>query len=161
MQIDISSLAKADGRVPVCEAVVFDAFDFCGARYTFSEINVRGAIVRFGGVITLEAVLSGRYTTVCARCLKPVSVRFEWPLNEPLTGEAAEEGVLDDEYKCRLEVLLQHAVLSQLPMTVLCREDCKGLCQMCGKNLNEGICDCKTDDWDVRFDVLKTFQADE
>lgn len=161
MQIDISSLAEADGRISVCEGMTLDAIDFCGARYTFSDITLKGAIVRFGGALTLDAVLEGCYTTSCSRCLKPVSVRFELSLDEPLNGEEAEEGVLSDNHLCEFDLLVQHAVLSQLPMTVLCGQDCKGLCPTCGKNLNEGACDCKEDDWDPRFDILKTFQADE
>lgn len=161
MQIDISPLAEADGRLSVCEKTALDAVDFCGAHYTFSDIIVKGALVRFGGELTLEAILSGTYETLCARCLQKVNVSFEIPLHEPLTGEEAEEGIFCDNHVCQLDALLQHAILSQLPMAVLCREDCKGLCPMCGTNLNESGCGCKADNWDARFDILKTFRADE
>jgi uncharacterized protein len=42
-----------------------------------------------------------------------------------------------------------------MPMGILCRPDCAGLCPQCGQNLNEGTCDCAKDDIDPRFEVLR------
>jgi uncharacterized protein len=39
--------------------------------------------------------------------------------------------------------------------TALCREDCKGICPQCGKNLNLGPCDCKVENVDPRLEILK------
>jgi uncharacterized protein len=50
---------------------------------------------------------------------------------------------------------LREIIAMSLPVKVLCREDCKGLCSNCGANLNLRICSCK-DDWvDSRFTVLR------
>ncbi|NWF51199.1 MAG: DUF177 domain-containing protein [Ignavibacteriaceae bacterium] len=46
-----------------------------------------------------------------------------------------------------------YALLS-VPMKKLCSEDCKGLCPKCGRNLNEGKCDCKFDEIDSRWQPL-------
>jgi uncharacterized protein len=47
-----------------------------------------------------------------------------------------------------------------LPTKRLCSEDCKGLCPYCGKDLNEGRCDCEVDEIDPRFEVLKKLKFD-
>ena len=46
-----------------------------------------------------------------------------------------------------------------LPMKPLCGDDCKGLCPVCGTNLNRGTCDCKRDWEDPRLAALKTLKA--
>jgi len=43
-------------------------------------------------------------------------------------------------------------------MKHLCKEDCKGICQHCGKNLNDGPCKCIDTHHDARWDVLKSFK---
>ena len=45
-------------------------------------------------------------------------------------------------------------LLLALPTKHLCREDCRGLCPHCGKNLNEGLCGCREDKVDPRLAVL-------
>ena len=45
----------------------------------------------------------------------------------------------------------------ELPISFICKDDCEGLCHKCGKNLNEGTCDCEDDDIDPRMAVLKNF----
>ena len=45
-------------------------------------------------------------------------------------------------------------LLLALPTKHLCREDCRGLCPRCGKNLNEGLCGCREDKVDPRLAVL-------
>ncbi|MGB9809870.1 MAG: YceD family protein, partial [Caldanaerobacter sp.] len=47
-----------------------------------------------------------------------------------------------------------HFVILSLPMKFLCKEDCKGLCPICGTNLNYGSCSCKREDIDPRLEVL-------
>jgi len=49
--------------------------------------------------------------------------------------------------------LRDYAVLS-IPMKNLCKEDCLGLCYKCGKNLNEGECDCEKTNIDIRWQPL-------
>jgi len=46
-------------------------------------------------------------------------------------------------------------LLLALPMGLVCREDCKGLCSSCGQPLNEGACDCKPSLVDQRWARLK------
>ncbi|HMK73853.1 MAG TPA: DUF177 domain-containing protein [Myxococcaceae bacterium] len=54
-----------------------------------------------------------------------------------------------------LEPIVREQVLLALPMQVVCREDCRGLCGMCGQNLNEAACQCESKRVDPRLAVLK------
>jgi uncharacterized protein len=50
---------------------------------------------------------------------------------------------------------VRDAVAEMVPVTILCREDCAGLCPTCGANLNEAPCDCVVEETDSRWDALK------
>lgn len=115
------------------------------------------------GTVTTPVHLS------CTRCLKEFDSNITFPLHEEfyptidvVTG--APVALPDDpemsfpinrrhEIDTR-EAIRQNLVLA-LPMRALCREDCAGLCPQCGKDLNEGSCDCTTEVFDERFAPLR------
>lgn len=109
-----------------------------------------------------KAKLEGRAAFVfrmkCDRCLKPVDERvelfFEHIVYAPERAEASEESFLDG---CQLDVdeLLHSEIVINWPMKVLCRQDCKGICRQCGKDLNTGKCDCDSFVPDPRMAVIK------
>jgi len=117
--------------------------------------------IRLGGKLqtTLEMA--------CARCLEPVvqDVKREFELlYRPLgvdagreelsvTGAEAEIGYYSGE-GILLEDVLREQVLLAVPLKVICRQDCKGLCPQCGKNLNVGSCSCAEPE-DERWSPLK------
>ena len=103
----------------------------------------------------------------CDRCLKtfeqPMHVPFEeqfYPTVDVVSGLPAapfdEEEVfpIDAHHELNLTEAIRQNVLTALPMVKLCQEDCKGLCQQCGHDLNLGPCDCKPE-IDARFSVLE------
>jgi uncharacterized protein len=53
-----------------------------------------------------------------------------------------------------IDPLLAEQLLLQIPMKILCREDCKGLCPHCGVNMNADDCQCREKRVDVRLAVL-------
>lgn len=117
--------------------------------------NSQGIFVHGG----LESAVVGE----CARCLDtthvPVSFELEELFAYPPSDEAPysiqETGILD------LEPLLREEAILAVPMTVLCRPDCAGLCPICGKNWNEGPCDCEQDDIDPRLAGLRALLEDQ
>lgn len=58
-----------------------------------------------------------------------------------------------------LDEVIKEQIVLALPMKHLCREDCLGLCQRCGHDLNEGPCSCKSESSDKRWDGLKNFKV--
>jgi uncharacterized protein len=83
----------------------------------------------------------------CGRCLKPVEYQMSLTPEVRIPCES-EEGSEELSYVSGHSFDVDGFVLDecyvQLPMNVLCSEDCKGLCIKCGKNLNEGSCNCDT-----------------
>lgn len=99
----------------------------------------------------------------CDRCLKEVDevINLDFFREVFAPDEIAES--TDDEcdqsfmegYQLNVEDLINDEILLSLPMKVLCKEDCKGICRQCGKDLNEGECGCDTFVPDPRMAVIK------
>lgn len=86
----------------------------------------------------------------CDRCLleveRKVSVDSEFVLDEPSSYEENEEEAeaFLNGYELDSDLLIHNELTMGLPMKVLCKDDCKGLCPVCGRNRNEGDCGCDT-----------------
>lgn len=106
----------------------------------------------------------------CNRCLTPVQVPFHLLIDEELDmNQSHEERVeaLDEQpyisgYDLDVDQLIKSHLVTELPMKVLCKEDCKGLCSQCGKNQNLGACSCESGSADPRMaaiqDIFKQFK---
>ena len=99
----------------------------------------------------------------CDRCLE--DVRYEFALDfakhvdiglsdAELTEELDESNFIDG-YHLDVDKLLSNEILSGWPEKVLCKEDCKGLCPVCGQNLNTKSCDCEDTGLDPRMSVVR------
>ena len=84
----------------------------------------------------------------CARCLEPVASRIYIQFENELD---AEDKDYIDGYSLNTDQLVHDEALLVWPERVLCKEDCKGLCPVCGKNQNLGSCDCDTTVRDPRM----------
>ena len=118
--------------------------------------------------IRLRGRLSTGLELQCARCLEPVrqdvSREFEL-LYRPLGADAGRDELSVTAAEAEigyyqgdgilLEDVLREQVLLALPLKITCREDCKGLCPHCGKNLNEEQCSCSVPMEDPRWAALK------
>ena len=122
--------------------------------------------------IRLNGRLSTALELTCARCLDPltqaVNREFEL-LYRPLGADAGRDelSVTDAEAEIGyyqgegilLEDVLREQVLLALPLKITCREDCKGLCPHCGKNLNQEPCSCAGPLEDPRWEALKEIRS--
>lgn len=146
-----------------------------------------GTLVR---VNEKDIVFEGRMPlglrTACRRCLEPaevdVEVRFTLDLvhraHLPEREEAMEEDdgegeiagsftpdeanqIVYEGMEIDLAPAVREQILLAVPMGALCREDCRGLCQVCGHNLNEGECDCDRHVPDPRWAALKSIRLPE
>lgn len=111
------------------------------------------------GLITLDADVELEVVFDCDRCGKStargLSYHFEHILVLSLSDENSDEYIEVPEYKLDVEALLRDDIFLDFPVKLLCKSDCKGLCQRCGKNLNDGECDCDKNETDPRLAVLK------
>ncbi len=109
---------------------------------------VEGAVVVAG---TARAPWRGE----CRRCLRPIEGEVDTTveelfMTEPEEGEAYP--IAGDHID--LEPMAREAVVLGLPLAPLCRPDCKGLCPVCGADLNQGPCGCPEPEADPRWAAL-------
>lgn len=101
----------------------------------------------------------------CVRCLEPFSSDLQVNFTELYAfsrRNVTESGLLvPDDGQIDLEPLLCEYMLLEVPISPLCREDCKGLCPICGENLNITTCHHEDDPIDPRLDVLKKYLEDD
>jgi uncharacterized protein len=119
----------------------------------------------------VEGRINGEVEAECTRCLKSVTHEIDIPLKAVFVTEenytSEKEAVLRNEdldvsiydgEKIDLTDLVREQILLNLPTQILCREDCKGLCQQCGANLNEVNCSCEENEIDPRWSALKNLK---
>jgi len=123
------------------------------------------------GEIRVEGRYSVEMSATCDRCLGPAKFPLEAGFDlfyQPAAVVAEEDEVAIDEGEAEigfyenggmeLEDILREQVLLALPMQRVCREDCRGICPVCGKNRNEAGCDCKVDSHDDRWEALRKLE---
>lgn len=145
-------------------------------RYEFDKpLSWHVMFSNTGDAILVSGTVEGRAQTACARCLESFSFDISGALEgyylldaEQTTPEEMDEDefeVLPDDKVIDIEPLIKAALLLELPLVPLCKEDCEGLCSHCGANLNEGYCSCSAADCEEDlppnpFAVLKDFPFD-
>jgi uncharacterized protein len=122
--------------------------------------------------IRLNGEVAAGFEVACARCLEPVlqNVQRNFDLlyrpqgsdagqpEIPVTTTEAEISYYQGE-GLLLEDALREQVLLAVPLKVICREDCKGFCPHCGKNLNLEQCSCAEPLEDPRWSALKDIRS--
>lgn len=133
----------------------------------FSEpVVIKGVLTNTKKGILFEADGNTEAVYLCSRCLERVKVPIQFNINEMFYPSGSVENEKEAETFCDDEMdltdVIQRSILENLPMKVVCKEECKGLCPKCGKNLNEGDCDCNDTEFDPRLESLRTlFNVDE
>lgn len=161
MTIDVSAILKElGGKIAVDGYVELGNTDFLGETYSFTEpLRVLGDISNNGKSLILRAKCTGSIKTRCARCMKEITVPIEFTLDENLVqgndGNTYDEDVIVfDGTQIDIDDVTADGFLMNVDGKYLCREDCKGLCFTCGKDLNEGDCGCDNDTIDPRWEGL-------
>ncbi len=148
----------------------------------FTALNAGKVALRFkrvAGRVFVNGQMKAELIAPCKRCTKDVNLSI--PINFSLrmvdktqfdrassedddTGDNESAGSFDldqvdaepfDGKAIDLDPIIREQVLLALPVSVLCREDCKGLCTVCGEDLNEKDCGCERKVVDVRLAKLK------
>lgn len=121
--------------------------EFDGTKPFKTPVKVKGKVSNRAGIVELTAVASFVLFINCDRCAKaleyPYEVNIYHTLVASLNDEDNDELLLVGDLNFNLDELVTDDVFLELPFRFLCDEDCKGLCPTCGKDLNEGPCDCK------------------
>ncbi|WP_422657341.1 YceD family protein [Paenibacillus sp. EC2-1] len=123
------------------------------------------AILSVTGAVDVHGRLKGQLEITCSRCLKPVTEQLDIPFHEVFQPVEDPDKHQDDKEDITyvkgesvdLAEYVEEAFVLYLPLAPVCSEDCKGLCPNCGKDLNEGSCNCDTEVIDPRLAGLKDF----
>jgi uncharacterized protein len=110
---------------------------------TGSTLNVDVRIEAVSDGVLVKGTADVSWVSTCRRCLDPIAGATSSTFQE-MYSENPVEG---DTYPIRhdaidLELVAREAILLDLPLAPLCREECAGLCVTCGSNLNDGACSC-------------------
>ena len=124
-----------------------------------TPVKVSGEVVNRTGIVYLDARAEFDYSTFCARCGKPLLRHAHVPIRHILVSHLDDENddddyIIVDNMRFDLDGLVREDIFLALPPRFLCKEDCKGLCPVCGIDLNNGECGCKKPT-DSRWDSLK------
>ena len=129
---------------------------------------VTGKVRLSGNELFVNGHVETRAQVECDRCLKPVELpvsadfsleyipgaEYESSGTAELTEAEMSVSVFDGE-AIDVDEVVKEQILLAVPTRMLCREDCKGICPECGKDLNTGECNCVKDDIDPRWAALK------
>ena len=166
MNIDVNSF---DREKAIDETLSIEAIDLelDNARI-MSPVRVMAKLVKTGGVLSITGTLFGTTEIDCDRCLEPV----ERPIDIELDLEFVPDEQLADAANLELHLvdmkrdaisgsefnladIAREQILLDLPQQFFCKDDCRGLCEKCGTNLNLKDCDCEDDEIDPRWAALQ------
>ncbi len=153
MYLELDAVFNTEG-----ERVEFDYSFSVEDECIVTPVKVSGAVFNKTGIVKLKADAKFDYSTSCAKCDKPLLKHAKVPVNHFLLTHAENED--NDEYivldgmRLDLDELVSEDIYLSIPSRFLCKEDCKGLCNICGTDLNEGECSCSAPA-DPRWDALK------
>ena len=123
-----------------------------------TPVRVEGSVYNKTGIVHLEANARFDYSTSCAKCNKPLLRHANVPVRHVLLTHAEsddnDEFIILDGVRLELDELVSEDIYLSIPSRFLCKDDCKGLCSICGTDLNFGECSCSAPA-DPRWDALK------
>lgn len=166
MRIAFNDVLEEDGKVLHTDAV-FEQNEFSSKIGTYPIIQKSPVSLNIENMGKRKLYIEGTMDLVilipCGRCLEDVSVPFslsfdkevDMSLTEEQRRAALDESVFIHGYDLDVDELVYSEILVNWPARVLCREDCKGICGTCGKNLNQGPCGCDHTDIDPRMAQIR------
>ena len=123
------------------------------------EVEVNGVLTKVGNRYVVNAQATAKVKLLCDRCLE----EFECPIQADIYQRYSTDSNEDDEdilpitgFEIDLEDVITEAVVLNVPMKWLHDEDCKGICKVCGINLNKHSCHCDDANIDPRLEGLKS-----
>ncbi len=142
-----------------------DVFPLNGTEYRIVEKkDIELAIRNFGDKkLRITAKSDFVLEIPCSRCLAPqrieIPVDFEDEIDMNISAAERAQNLDETEYISGYDLdvdrLIYEEILLGFPTKVLCDEECKGLCKVCGHNLNEGECGCDRTELDPRMSVIR------
>ena len=170
MKISLEKLIRKEtDKLDINISEKIDSIDYSYKEFKLdSLVNIKGKISKTNKGIYLDTDISFTIIDNCSRCLVEVKVPIEYSIKGFLVKENIDEDYFEDEdaflydgQEVDFLSIIEQTIDFEIPQKTLCSEDCRGLCQGCGANLNTEICSCdetannEEDNIDPRFAKLK------
>ncbi len=165
MLINLTDVLTSEGTVKEMQAEI--EFTQISCRMgDFSVIEKSPVFLTLKNLGMNKALVEGRTELLlamdCDRCLKSVPQKIILQFtrkvaapDESMDREKEDEQDFMDGYRLDIDGLIRNECFMNLPVKVLCKPDCKGICIKCGKDLNTGECGCDTFVPDPRMARIK------
>ncbi|MBR4626405.1 MAG: DUF177 domain-containing protein [Ruminococcus sp.] len=146
MKIDLKQLFDITGESMdlTCVIPADELTDIRG--YTFaSPVELKGRICNRAGVVYLDYSADVTLLNTCDRCLKEFEKEYHYDFSHivvPSVSRDNDEYIVAEGESIDMNDIAVTDILLQLPSKILCKEDCKGLCMVCGCDLNVSECNC-------------------
>lgn len=170
MQINLSEIISNEGKIMQVEAM-YESEVYQTNAGAYPILDKKPVQFKFENLgekkISMKAVIELTLKMPCDRCLEDVQKEFhietdreiDMKETEAQRIEALDEMNFISGSNLDVDSFVYGEILLNLPMKVLCSEDCKGICNRCGTNLNRGTCDCDTRSLDPRMaKILDVFK---
>ena len=165
MIIDISKVVKSINK-EVSEEVSIE-LDFFESRLGKFPILQKSPVVltitnQENKTLFIRGSVDVTLSIPCGRCLEEVPTQICFDIDKKL--DINESSLVDDEmeendyligFELDVDKLVYAEILVNWPMKVLCKEDCEGICKVCGANLNKGDCGCQRTELDPRMAAIQ------
>jgi len=167
-----------DGEEPVEALNRHFGSDDGGALTFLAPLHYRVRALKSGDIVDIEGELATRLQLSCSRCLAdfPLVLEFDFAVafthadalsveddsedGVELTADELGLGIYEGE-EIDLHEALYEQILLALPSRPLCSDACKGLCSVCGTDLNVSTCRCSPEPFNSKFGALKDFKPGE
>lgn len=168
MNIDLSRFIDENiTSLPIEGNINIDEVDINGRVINFDKpIDYKGTIYRVGMDKFIDIDIEYNYSEFCGRCLNSFIKSSKTKLigqlvigneNEDVFEDLGEEIIFYNGEILDLTNDIKSMIILDLPMKPICKEECEGLCPVCGIDKNKHNCDCEIDTVDPRFSKLKEF----
>lgn len=151
LKVQIHRGSDSPFRFVVPADKIFDS-DYFDNGEIIGNIEINGAVVNDGSTFVIGGTISCTKVFTCDRCIEQATENQIHNFDE----EISRTEIVDDSID--ITELVRDMLVVNQPIKNLCREDCKGLCPICGTNLNSGECNCERFSVDPRFAPLQNLK---
>ncbi len=165
MIIDISKVVKSINK-EVSEEVSIELTSFESRLGSFPILQKSPVVLTITNLENKTLFIRGAVDVTlsipCGRCLEEVPTQICFDIDKKL--DIKDSVLIDDEmeendyligFELDVDKLVYAEILVNWPMKVLCKEDCEGICKVCGMNLNKGDCGCQRTELDPRMAAIQ------
>ena len=172
MKIDISNVVNSINKVTT-EELTLEMSTFESKLGTFPILKKSPIALRIENQENASVLISGSVDMTiaipCDRCLEDVPTDIHFDIDKKLSikdGTLVDDEMEETDYLIGFELDVERLVYAEIlvngPMKVLCKDDCKGICKVCGMTLNKGTCSCQKTELDPRLarvqDIFNKFK---